>query len=42
MVLKTIKSTPPLFSGFHIQTLRRKPCSAQQIRAEKEALLIRQ
>jgi hypothetical protein len=34
-----MKNTTPMFPGFHIQTLRRKPRSAQQKFAEKLALL---
>ncbi|MBE9485580.1 MAG: IS4 family transposase [Chloroflexi bacterium] len=34
-----MKNTTPMFPGFHLQTLRRKPRSAQQKFAEKIALL---
>jgi hypothetical protein len=34
-----MKNTTPMFPGFHLQTLRRKPRSAQQMLAEKMALL---
>ena len=34
-----MKNTTPMFPGFHLQTLRRKPQSAQQILAKKIALL---
>jgi hypothetical protein len=34
-----MKNTTPMFPGFHLQTLRRKPRSAQQKLAEKIALL---
>ncbi len=34
-----MKNTTPMFPGFHLQTLRRKPRSAQQKLAEKMALL---
>ena len=34
-----MKNTTPMFPGFHLQTLRRKPRSAQQKLAEKLALL---
>lgn len=34
-----MKNTTPMFPGFHIQTLRRKPRSAQQMLAENMALL---
>jgi len=34
-----MKNTTPMFLGFHIQTLRRKPRSAKQKFAEKLALL---
>ncbi len=33
-----MKNSTPVFPGFHMQTLRRKPRSAQQIFAEKIAL----
>ncbi|MCP4096564.1 MAG: IS4 family transposase [Planctomycetaceae bacterium] len=36
-----MKNTTPMFPGFHIQTLRRKPRSTQQKLAEKLALLKR-
>ena len=34
-----MKNTTPIFPGFHMQTLRRKPRSAQQKLAEKMTLL---
>jgi len=34
-----MQNTTPIFPGFHMQTLRRKPRSAQQKHAEKMALL---
>lgn len=34
-----MKNSTPVFPGFHMQTLRRKPRSAQQIFAEKIALM---
>ena len=34
-----MKNTTPMFPGFHLQTLRRRPRSAQQKLAEKMALL---
>jgi hypothetical protein len=34
-----MKNTTPMFPGFHLQPLRRKPRSAQQKLAEKMALL---
>ena len=34
-----MKNTTPMFPGFHLQTLRRKPRSVQQRLAEKLALL---
>jgi len=34
-----MKNSTPMFPGFHIQTLRRKPRSARQIFADKLALL---
>jgi hypothetical protein len=34
-----MRNTTPMFPGFHMQTLRRRPRTAQQILAEKTALL---
>lgn len=36
-----MKNSQPLFPGFHLQTLRRKPRSEQQKLADKLALLQR-
>ena len=35
MTLLSMQNTTPLFPGFHLQTLRKKPRSAQQILADK-------